>query len=128
MHSDDLNVISVRLRPSPRSCGQLCFPKPKSLSVACVIGYSVCFIVACRGRCYQREQLGRVCQEDPVAVGVIYIYIYIYMEKKKVHLPSSLWTESMNSLALSKQCCSMFGRLICPCQYGEKSLFVLTLA
>lgn len=65
----------------------------KSLSVACVIGYSVCFIVACLGRCYQREQLGKVCQEDPVAVGVIE-----KGEKKTAHLPSSFWTESMNSL------------------------------
>lgn len=69
------------------------FPKCKSLSVACVIGYSVCFIVACLGQCYQCEQLGEVCQEDPVAVGII-------RGRRGAHLPSSFWTESMNSLPL----------------------------
>lgn len=81
MHYIVLNVINVRLGPSLWSCGQLCFPKRKSLSVACVIGYSVCFIVACLGQCYQHEQLGKVCQEDPVAVGII------EKEKKKISHP-----------------------------------------
>lgn len=90
MHYNVLNVINVRLGPSLWNCGQLCFPK-RSLSVVCVIGYCVCFIVACLGQCYQCKQLGKVCQEDPVSVGII--------EKgEKAHLLSSFWTESMNSL------------------------------
>ena len=83
MHYNVLNVINVRLGPSLRSRGQLCFPKRKSLSVACVIGYSVCFIVACLGQCYQCEQLGKVCQEDPVAVGIM-------EERKKKKAPSPI--------------------------------------
>lgn len=48
-----------------------CFPKHKSQSIACVIGYCVCLIVAFLGQCYQREQLGKFYQGDPVAVGII---------------------------------------------------------
>ena len=96
-----------------------------SLKVSVSIGlcnWQQClFIVACLGQCYQRQQLGEVCQEDPVPVGII---------EKGGGLSPILFLDRVNefSLLLSTQCRSMFERLICPCQSLEKSLFVLTLA